>query len=128
MIDQTTTDSPDSSSTNETLFKFPSSSDVYRTDVDLALRTQKKGIYLVFRDQGACVSLLSIKVYYTLCSSQINNLVIYPKTPTGSNVTDLVQRAGHCIENAESKITPFAYCQANGIYSIKNIYLKRNYL
>ena len=113
MIDQTTTDSPDS--TNETVFKFPSSSDVYRTDVDLAMRTQKKGIYLVFRDQGACVSLLSIKVYYTLCSSQINNLVIYPKTPTGSNVTDLVQRAGHCIENAESKITPFAYCQANGI-------------
>ena len=103
---------------NSTSSSSSPSSEIYKLDVDLVLKSQKKGIYLVFRDQGACVSLLSIKVYYTLCSSQINNLVIYPKTPTGSNVTDLVQRAGHCIENAESKVTPFGYCQTNGIYLI----------
>ncbi len=106
---------------NSTSSSTPSS-EIYRLDVDLALRTQKKGVYLVFRDQGACVSLLSIKVYYTLCSAYASNLVIYPKTPTGSNVTDLVQRAGHCVENAESKSVPYAYCQTNG----KCLFLKRN--
>ncbi len=91
-----------------------SASDIFRTELELPLQTNKKGVYLVFRDQGACVSLLSIKVYYTLCSSQISNLVVFPKTPTGSNVTDLVQREGHCIDNADAKAVPYAYCQTNG--------------
>jgi hypothetical protein len=91
-----------------------SSSSIFRTEVELPLEQNKKGVYLVFRDQGACVSLLSIKVLYTLCSAQISNLVVFPKTPTGSNVTDLVQRQGHCIENADSKSVPYAYCQTNG--------------
>ena len=97
-----------------------SSQSIFRTEVDLPLRSQKQGVYIVFRDQGACVSLLSIKIYYTLCSTQIHNLVIYPKTPTGSNLTDLVPRMGHCIQNAESKIvsTPYAYCQTNGNWFI----------
>jgi hypothetical protein len=96
------------------------SSNIFRTEIDLPLRTNKKGVYLVFRDQGACVSLLSIKAYYTLCSTQINNLVVYPKTPTGSNLTDLIQRSGSCIQNAETKSTPFAYCQTNGNWFFVN--------
>ena len=90
------------------------SSDIFQTEVELPLEKGKRGIYLVFRDQGACVSLLSIKVYYTLCSTHIQNLVVFPMTPTGSNVTDLVQRQGHCIQNADSKSVPYAYCQTNG--------------
>jgi hypothetical protein len=90
------------------------SSDIFQTQVELPLEKGKRGIYLVFRDQGACVSLLSIKVYYTLCSTHIQNLVVFPMTPTGSNVTDLVQRQGHCIQNADSKSAPYAYCQTNG--------------
>ncbi len=89
--------------------------------MELPLKSSnKKGIFLVFRDQGACVSLLSIKVYYTLCSAQINNLVLYPKTATGSNLTDLIQRSGSCIPNAESRATPFAYCQTNGNWFFVN--------
>lgn len=93
---------------------------IYRTEVDLPLKRNSAGVYLIFRDQGACVSLLSIKVFYTLCSAQINNLVVYPKTPTGSNLTDLVQRSGSCVPNAESKSTPFAYCQTNGNWFFVN--------
>jgi hypothetical protein len=89
-----------------------SASTIYRTDIDVALNS--KGVYFVFRDQGACVSILSIKIFYTLCAAEIGNLVVFPKTPTGANVTDLVQRAGFCIDNAESKATQYAYCQTNG--------------
>ena len=87
---------------------------VFRTEVDLPLRTNKRGVYLVFRDQGACVSLLSIKVSYTLCAAQVNNLAVFPKTPSGANLTDLVQKTGKCVSNSESKSTPLAYCQTNG--------------
>ena len=88
------------------------SSSIFRTEVDVAINS--KGLYFVFRDQGACVSILSIKVFYRLCSSQISNLVVYPKTPTGANVTDLIERTGYCVDNSVSKQTPFAYCQTNG--------------
>ena len=92
-----------------------SSSNIFRAEVELPLRSAStSGIYLVFRDQGACVSLLSVRVSYTLCSAQVNKLAIYPRTPTGTNLTDLVQRTGSCVLNAEAKSTPFAYCQTNG--------------
>lgn len=99
-----------------------SSSTMYRTEIELPLRTDKKGVYLVFRDQGACVSLLSIKVYYTVCSAQVNNLIMFPETPTGSNATDLVQQPGVCIDNSDitSGTIPYAYCQTNGNWFITN--------
>lgn len=103
-----------SQTTLATTLSSSSSPNIFRTEVDLPLRTSKKGVYLVFRDQGACVSLLSIKVFYTLCSAQLYNLAMYPRTSTGSNLTDLVQRNGKCIQNAEAKSTPYAYCQTNG--------------
>lgn len=89
-------------------------STIFRTQLDLPLSTNAKGVYLVFRDQGACVSLLSIKISYTMCASQVHNLVLYPRTPTGSNLTDLIKKSGQCIANAEAKTTPYAYCQTNG--------------
>ncbi len=81
-------------------------------DIDVALSS--KGVYFAFRDQGACVSILSIKVYYTLCAPETDNLTVFPRTPTGASVTDLVQRAGSCVDNAEAKTTQYAYCQTNG--------------
>lgn len=106
--------SKSSSTVQTSLAASASTPNIFRTEVDLPLRSSKKGVYLVFRDQGACVSLLSIKISYTLCSSQLYNLALYPRTPTGSNLTDLVQKNGKCIQNAESKLTPYAYCQTNG--------------
>lgn len=103
-------------------------SSIYRTEVELPLRTSKQGVYLVFRDQGACVSLLSVKVYYSLCSAQISNLIEFPETPTGSNATDLVQQTGKCIPNSDlmsnlqqqQQQQPFAYCQTNGNWFMVN--------
>ena len=115
----------DALSTKSTTTK--SSSDIFRAEIELPLQTKKNGVYLVFRDQGACVSLLSIKVYYTLCSEHIQNLVVFPKTPTGSNVTDLIQRQGHCIENADSRSVPYAYCQTNGKLMLCFVCLHQDY-
>jgi hypothetical protein len=90
------------------------SSSIYSIDVDLPLSMKKRGIFLVFRDQGSCVSLLSIKVSYLLCDEFRQGLVHFPITATGSNVTDLVRRQGQCVKNSISKEQPYAYCQTNG--------------
>ena len=110
------------------------SQDIYRIEVDLPLSPSEPrhndnddddvvnsgGVYIVFRDQGACVSLLAIRVYYTLCAAQLTQLAIYPQTATGANVTDLVPRTGKCVANADVAVDngarrpPLAYCQTNG--------------
>jgi Eph receptor B3 len=111
--------SPSSSFASASLDQTMPDYAIYRTEVELPLRTDKKGVYLVFRDQGACVSLLSVKIAYTVCSAQVTNLIEFPETRTGSNATDLVQQSGKCVENAESigtntNLVPYAYCQTNG--------------
>lgn len=106
--------SPDGSTTSPSTHSAAGAPNVFQTEVELPLRTSKRGVYLVFRDQGACVSLLSIKVSYSLCPAQVNNLAWFPKTPSGANLTDLVQKTGKCVLNSQSKLTPIAYCQTNG--------------
>lgn len=105
---------PATSTTSSSTHSASSAPNVFQTEVELPLRSNKRGVYLVFRDQGACVSLLSIKVSYTLCPAQVNSLAWFPKTPSGTNLTDLVQKTGKCVPNSESKSTPIAYCQTNG--------------
>ena len=113
--------SPFSSSVSTTLSaSTSSSSSIFRAEIELPLRTQKQGVYLVFRDQGACVSILSIKIFYTSCSQQVYNLAVFPLTPTGSNVTDLVPRTGNCVSNSDAKSMPYAYCQGNGNWFVTN--------
>lgn len=36
---------------------------------DIPLPKELRGVYLTFQDTGACVSLMSLKVYYTVCPS-----------------------------------------------------------
>ncbi|CAL8143320.1 unnamed protein product [Orchesella dallaii] len=42
----------------------------------------KKGVYFAFRDQGACISLLAIKVYYITCPEVTASFAFFPATPT----------------------------------------------
>ena len=117
---QQTSNSLQYSSSASTTLSSSLSSSIFRAEIELTLRTKKHGVYLVFRDQGACVSILSIKILYTLCPQQIFNLAVFPLTPTGSNVTDLVQRVGTCVPNSDAKSTPHAYCQGNGHWFLTN--------
>lgn len=48
-----------------------------------SIEVTKKGVYFAFRDQGACLSILAVKVYYLACPEKTVGFAFYPETPTG---------------------------------------------
>lgn len=74
----------------------------------------KKGVYFAFRDQGACISLLAIKVYYISCPEISVNFAHFPATPTGREVALVEQTIGTCVANAVKIETPTFLCKGDG--------------
>uniref|UniRef100_A0A8C4ILD0 receptor protein-tyrosine kinase n=1 Tax=Dicentrarchus labrax TaxID=13489 RepID=A0A8C4ILD0_DICLA len=70
----------------------------------------RKGFYLAFQDMGACVALLSVRVYYKTCPSTVQSLAAFPETVADS----LREVEGACVQNAISQATPRIYCTAEG--------------
>uniref|UniRef100_A0A4W6CU22 receptor protein-tyrosine kinase n=1 Tax=Lates calcarifer TaxID=8187 RepID=A0A4W6CU22_LATCA len=80
------------------------------TEVKTVGDLSKKGFYLAFQDMGACVALLSVRVYYKTCPSTVQSLAAFPET-----VADALREVeGACVENAVSHGTPRIYCTAEG--------------
>lgn len=59
------------------------------------------GIYIAAQDQGACMSLVSLRVYYNYCKETVHSLAKFEETMTGKKAASLVNVPGTCIENAE---------------------------
>ncbi|XP_077145827.1 ephrin type-A receptor 7 isoform X2 [Ranitomeya variabilis] len=76
----------------------------------------RKGFYLAFQDVGACIALVSVKVYYKKCWTIIENLAVFPDTVTGSEFSSLVEVRGTCVSNAEEEAdnSPKMHCSAEG--------------
>ncbi|XP_066548567.1 ephrin type-A receptor 7 isoform X2 [Amia ocellicauda] len=76
----------------------------------------RRGFYLAFQDVGACIALVSVKVYYKKCWSIIENLAIFPDTVTGSEFSSLVEVQGTCVSDAEEEAdnSPKMHCSAEG--------------
>ncbi|KAF6108562.1 EPH receptor A2 [Phyllostomus discolor] len=60
----------------------------------------RKGFYLAFQDIGACVALLSVRVYYKKCPEQLQGLARFPETIAGSDAPSLATVAGTCVDYA----------------------------
>lgn len=43
----------------------------------------KKGVYFAFQDQGACATLLAVRVYYVACPQVVENLAYFEETAAG---------------------------------------------
>ncbi|XP_072370012.1 ephrin type-A receptor 6 isoform X1 [Scyliorhinus torazame] len=74
----------------------------------------KKGFYLAFQDIGACIALVSVRVYYKKCPFTFRNLAMFPDTIPRVDSSSLVEVRGSCVRNAEEKDTPKLYCGADG--------------
>ncbi|XP_023683375.1 ephrin type-A receptor 3-like isoform X3 [Paramormyrops kingsleyae] len=73
----------------------------------------RKGFYLAFQDLGACVALVSVRVYFKKCPTMIRNLAVFPDTvPTDSQ--SLVEVQGSCVNNSKEEETPKMYCSTEG--------------
>ena len=64
--------------------------------------------------QGACTTLLSVRVYYIACPSVITNLAVFNETPAGPDMTSIVQRDGQCVQHAVQLQQPSYLCKADG--------------
>ncbi|XP_071473492.1 ephrin type-A receptor 2 isoform X2 [Marmota flaviventris] len=61
---------------------------------------RRKGFYLAFQDIGACVALLSVRVYYKKCPELLQGLARFPETIAGSEAPSLATVAGTCVDHA----------------------------
>ncbi|KAK6478521.1 ephrin type-A receptor 3-like [Huso huso] len=73
----------------------------------------KKGFYLAFQDVGACIALVSVRVFYKKCPLTVRNLAQFPDTVTGGD-SALVEVRGSCVNSSEEFDTPKMYCSADG--------------
>ncbi|XP_056150556.1 ephrin type-A receptor 7 isoform X1 [Lampris incognitus] len=86
------------------------------TEVRIIGPLSRRGFYLAFQDVGACIALVSVKVYYKKCWSIIENLATFPDTVTGSEFSSLVEVEGSCVSDAEEEAdnSPKMHCSAEG--------------
>uniref|UniRef100_H2YTV7 Eph LBD domain-containing protein n=1 Tax=Ciona savignyi TaxID=51511 RepID=H2YTV7_CIOSA len=81
----------------------------------------RKGIYLAVQDQGACMSLISIRLYYFYCHKIAKNLALFPMTISGETPASLVEVKGSCVTNARQPHVlenPMYRCNSNGLWQI----------
>ncbi|XP_056145626.1 ephrin type-A receptor 6-like isoform X1 [Lampris incognitus] len=74
----------------------------------------RKGFYLAFQDIGACIALVSVRVYYKKCPFTLRNLASFPDTVPRVDSSSLVEVRGACVDHAEEIDTPKLYCGADG--------------
>ncbi|XP_044591143.1 ephrin type-B receptor 1-B isoform X12 [Cotesia glomerata] len=93
----------------------------FNTNTEVIINTEvksipvtKKGVYFAFRDQGACISILAIKVYYISCPEVSVNFAHFPATPTGREVALIEQTIGTCVANAVEIDQPTFLCKGDG--------------
>lgn len=69
----------------------------------------------VLRFQGACTTLISVRIYYVACPSDLLNFANLTETPAGPEMTSIVQRDGVCVAHAEvGDQRPSYLCKADG--------------
>ena len=75
-----------------------------------------KGLYFAFQDQGACLSLLSVKVYYLTCPETTVQFAHYPETATGTDLGSVEKVFGRCVENSVPTQEPTNLCKGDGLW------------
>ena len=79
----------------------------------------KNGVYFAFLDPGACVSLMSVRVYHIICPEIIEGFAYFPNTTTSATSADVVPQDGECVDNAVIQSQPRYLCGSNGRWQIR---------
>ncbi|KAM4872993.1 ephrin type-A receptor 10 isoform 2-T2 [Thomomys bottae] len=76
----------------------------------------RPGFHLAFQDVGACVALVSVRVYYKQCRATVRGLAAFPATAAESAFSTLVEVSGTCVAHSEgeSGSPPRMHCGADG--------------
>ncbi|XP_054857032.1 ephrin type-A receptor 2 [Eublepharis macularius] len=74
----------------------------------------RKGFYVAFQDIGACVALLSVRIYYKKCPSVLRNMASFPETTAGADSQGLAKVWGTCVRDAVADENPAMHCNSDG--------------
>ncbi|XP_053463650.1 ephrin type-A receptor 5 isoform X2 [Nycticebus coucang] len=74
----------------------------------------RRGFYLAFQDLGACIALVSVRVYYKKCPSVVRHLAVFPDTITGADSSQLLEVSGSCVNHSVTDEAPKMHCSAEG--------------
>ncbi|XP_078144549.1 ephrin type-A receptor 5 isoform X4 [Centroberyx gerrardi] len=75
----------------------------------------RKGFYLAFQDLGACIALVSVRVFYKRCPLLVKSLAEFPDTIPGSEASQLVEVAGRCVNSSLALFEPpRMHCSTEG--------------
>ena len=85
---------------------------------DIGISSNKSYIRFAIRDTGACISLLAFDVSYLTCPKLIKHGIIFQKTSTGHDLTDLIQVSGTCPLYSTNSQIPKALCTAKGMLTV----------
>lgn len=79
-------------------------------------RLTRRGLYLAFHNPGACVALVSVRVFYQRCPEAVHGLAQFPDTLPGPG--GLVEVAGTCLPHSQASAGPSGaprmHCSPNG--------------
>ncbi|KAJ6220475.1 hypothetical protein RDWZM_006287, partial [Blomia tropicalis] len=98
--------------------RFTSNSEVIINTEVRSVPVTKKGVYFAFRDQGACLSIIAIKIFYITCPNITSHFAYYPETPTGKELTTIVTTDGMCVANAQQVEIPRLLCKGDGNWTL----------
>lgn len=84
------------------------------TETRVVENLSRKGFYLAFQDIGACIAILSVRVYYKTCPATVKSLATFPETVAGGENQALREVNGACVDNAMSEDLPRIYCTVDG--------------
>ncbi|XP_027697115.1 ephrin type-A receptor 1 [Vombatus ursinus] len=94
-------------------------------------RLTRRGLYLAFHNPGACVALVTVRVFYQRCAETVHKLAHFPDTlpaPVG-----LVEVSGACLPHAQYAPGPSAaprmHCSPDGewLVPVGRCYCKPGY-
>uniref|UniRef100_A0A3B5L7C3 receptor protein-tyrosine kinase n=1 Tax=Xiphophorus couchianus TaxID=32473 RepID=A0A3B5L7C3_9TELE len=75
----------------------------------------RKGFYLAFQDLGACIALVSVRVFYKRCPFLVKSLAEFPDTIPASEASQLVEVVGRCVNNSVPLYeSPRMHCSTEG--------------
>ena len=68
--------------------------------------------------KGACMTLMSVRVYYVACDVITSGFALFPATSSGPQPWSLVAADGRCVDGAtltDGRSAPRAHCAADGL-------------
>lgn len=79
-------------------------------------------VYFAFRVEGACISLLSVQVFYEVCPEVTQRFTRFPRTVTGNESDSIISVSGSCVDNAsptaDTNRSPTYVCKGTGKWEL----------